>query len=311
MKSNDSGRESKRSILKRLQRGHGTVDAVQGLRRYVFVTVFARHLFELLASKFLIANLDMKPPKSFFACQQCGAQSQKWLGRCPDCGAWNSMVEETAGGGDAGAARRRRGHGWAQGRRLCGCRRRHLRAALAQESANSIVCSAAASCRDPWCCSAANPGLASRRCCCRRRRILPRVSGPVLYCSGEESEHQVKMRGERLGVAARAVVSAGRDVHRAADRRSRTPEACVAHRRLDSDGVLPEDSVGAGQREPGAAGGHGSAVYREGTQSADDPRRPRDEGRQPRGAQGARARRRHRAVFRGRAAPLRIASSAR
>ena len=50
------------------------------------------------------------------------------------------------------------------------------------------------------CCSAASRGSASRRCCCRPRRISPRRVGPVLYCSGEESEHQIKMRGERLGV---------------------------------------------------------------------------------------------------------------
>ena len=32
--------------------------------------------------------------KTVFACQECGAQSPKWLGRCNDCGAWNSFVEE-------------------------------------------------------------------------------------------------------------------------------------------------------------------------------------------------------------------------
>ena len=36
----------------------------------------------------------MKPAKSVFVCQECGAQSPKWLGRCTDCGAWNSLVEE-------------------------------------------------------------------------------------------------------------------------------------------------------------------------------------------------------------------------
>src|SRR5262245_65721002 len=36
----------------------------------------------------------MKTPKSLFVCQSCGNESQKWLGRCPDCGAWNSFVEE-------------------------------------------------------------------------------------------------------------------------------------------------------------------------------------------------------------------------
>src|SRR3954469_6933132 len=35
-------------------------------------------------------------PKVVFSCQECGAQSQKWLGRCAECGAWNSLVEERA-----------------------------------------------------------------------------------------------------------------------------------------------------------------------------------------------------------------------
>src|SRR5206468_2475311 len=37
-----------------------------------------------------------KRPSSVFVCQECGAQSQKWLGRCAECGAWNSLVEERA-----------------------------------------------------------------------------------------------------------------------------------------------------------------------------------------------------------------------
>ncbi|MBI4003428.1 MAG: DNA repair protein RadA [Candidatus Omnitrophica bacterium] len=32
--------------------------------------------------------------KTLYVCQQCGQQSVKWTGRCPGCGAWNSMVEE-------------------------------------------------------------------------------------------------------------------------------------------------------------------------------------------------------------------------
>ncbi len=32
--------------------------------------------------------------KSVYICQQCAQQSLKWVGRCPSCGAWNSMVEE-------------------------------------------------------------------------------------------------------------------------------------------------------------------------------------------------------------------------
>jgi DNA repair protein RadA/Sms len=32
--------------------------------------------------------------QNVFQCQQCAYQSPKWLGRCPDCGAWNSFTEE-------------------------------------------------------------------------------------------------------------------------------------------------------------------------------------------------------------------------
>lgn len=35
-----------------------------------------------------------KKPASFFSCTECGAQSPKWLGRCPDCNAWNSFAQE-------------------------------------------------------------------------------------------------------------------------------------------------------------------------------------------------------------------------
>lgn len=44
----------------------------------------------------------MAKEKSIYTCSDCGATSAKWLGRCPGCGAWNTLVEgvaEPAGGG--------------------------------------------------------------------------------------------------------------------------------------------------------------------------------------------------------------------
>ncbi len=35
-----------------------------------------------------------KKAKSQFVCQNCGYSSPKYLGKCPNCGSWNSMVEE-------------------------------------------------------------------------------------------------------------------------------------------------------------------------------------------------------------------------
>jgi DNA repair protein RadA/Sms len=66
----------------------------------------------------------MAKDKSIYTCNECGATSPKWLGKCPGCGAWNTLIEsvaETAGagknrfqslahpaGGDAGGHRGRR-----------------------------------------------------------------------------------------------------------------------------------------------------------------------------------------------------------
>ena len=35
--------------------------------------------------------------RSIYACTECGAQQPRWLGRCPECGGWSTLVEETAG----------------------------------------------------------------------------------------------------------------------------------------------------------------------------------------------------------------------
>ena len=36
----------------------------------------------------------MKTPKTLFVCRECGATSIRWIGKCPDCGAWDSYDEE-------------------------------------------------------------------------------------------------------------------------------------------------------------------------------------------------------------------------
>ena len=135
-------------------------------------------------------------------------------------------------------------------------------------STNSIACSAAASCRDRWCCSAASRASASPRCCFRLPPTWRARVGPVLYSSGEESEHQIKSRGERLSVGGRAAVSARRDLPRADPRGDRPHQAGAGHRRFHPDGLLAEVPVGAGQHRPGARGGDSAAVHGEGPERA-------------------------------------------
>jgi len=40
-----------------------------------------------------MSKLDKSSSRTIFVCQQCGKESPKWLGRCPDCHEWNSFVE--------------------------------------------------------------------------------------------------------------------------------------------------------------------------------------------------------------------------
>ncbi len=37
----------------------------------------------------------MKNAKTFYVCNECGYKTARWLGKCPDCGSWNSLTEET------------------------------------------------------------------------------------------------------------------------------------------------------------------------------------------------------------------------
>src|SRR5947209_18780497 len=35
----------------------------------------------------------MPKTRTKYICQQCGGEQSKWVGKCPDCGAWNTMEE--------------------------------------------------------------------------------------------------------------------------------------------------------------------------------------------------------------------------
>ena len=35
----------------------------------------------------------MAKEKTLYSCNECGGTSPKWLGKCPHCGAWNTLIE--------------------------------------------------------------------------------------------------------------------------------------------------------------------------------------------------------------------------
>jgi DNA repair protein RadA/Sms len=140
----------------------------------------------------------MKPPKSIYSCTECGSQSQKWLGRCPDCSAWNSFVEEkvsplveTRGAAPAmggGAARLYSEVDSIVAQRLSTGIDEFDRVLGGGIVPGSLVL------------LGGEPGIGKSTLLLQAASHFASHVGPVLYCSGEESEHQIKLRGERLGV---------------------------------------------------------------------------------------------------------------
>ncbi|HEV2439041.1 MAG TPA: DNA repair protein RadA [bacterium] len=168
--------------------------------------------------------------RTVFVCQECGYESTKWLGRCPGCSAWNSLVEERMGGLRGGAAEGgphpapdavpiadvalddavRRRTGLAEVDRVLGggvvpgslvliggdpgVGKSTLALAVAQHVAVSSPDSAGPRGR-----ADGTPSSPERE---PGGPDADRDSRPVLYVSGEESVRQTKMRAARLGIDA-------------------------------------------------------------------------------------------------------------
>lgn len=141
-----------------------------------------------------------KQPATIYVCQNCGKQSRKWLGQCTDCGEWNTFVEErfraeaAAGSivarfGTSSAVAYETIESQDDARRSSGIDEldRVLGGGIV---AGSLVL------------IGGSPGIGKSTIVLQMADKLSRADVKVLYISGEESERQIKMRGERLGLGA-------------------------------------------------------------------------------------------------------------
>lgn len=133
--------------------------------------------------------------KTVYSCSECGCQSPKWMGKCPDCGAWNSMAEEqlipsTKGRmtvtGKSVPMPINEVPPQAEQRLSCGIVEldRVLGGGLVPGSLVLI---------------GGDPGIGKSTLLLQAMHHLASL-GTVLYVSGEESAAQTRLRGERLGV---------------------------------------------------------------------------------------------------------------
>ncbi len=137
-------------------------------------------------------------------CQNCGHQARKWLGQCPDCGEWNTMVEErfraskaTQGiiGGFSGRITATSPISFAEIEPQDEARTASGIEELDRVLGGGIVAGSLVL-------IGGEPGIGKSTIVIQMADRLSAHGVKVLYVSGEESERQIKMRGERLGIAA-------------------------------------------------------------------------------------------------------------
>lgn len=137
-----------------------------------------------------------KTIKSAWFCSQCGAESPKWAGRCPECGAWNTMVEErvsTAKGASKsiGPARMTK----SKPRKVSEIEALdEPRIHMPSEELNRVLGGGLVA--GSMVLIGGEPGIGKSTLVLQN--ILSIKSRRILYVSGEESATQLKMRADRI-----------------------------------------------------------------------------------------------------------------
>jgi len=145
----------------------------------------------------------MAKAKTQFLCSDCGGTSPKWEGRCPHCGAWNTLHETRES--SAGAA----GHRYAPlaastpVRRLADIEaREQVRNPTGIEEFDRVLGGGLVA--GAVVLIGGDPGIGKSTLLLQALASLSE-RGPVLYVTGEESAEQVALRAQRLGVSGDAV----------------------------------------------------------------------------------------------------------
>lgn len=139
----------------------------------------------------------MTKARTQFVCQQCGSTSPKWMGRCPDCGEWNTMVETIV------ESKERSPLSYAVPRskpqRLSEVTTDGLeRVPLPMPEFSRVLGGGIVP--GSLVLVGGDPGIGKSTLLLQVSALMAEALGKVLYVSGEESVHQMKMRAGRLGI---------------------------------------------------------------------------------------------------------------
>lgn len=138
--------------------------------------------------------------KTAFFCKECGNESPKWFGKCPACGAWNTCMEETVvTGKDSKSVRKNIGSDLIQTLPVPIndiTNAKEQRIILPYEELNRVLGGGLV--LGSLTLVGGEPGIGKSTLLLQT--ALQLADKKVLYISGEESQTQIKMRADRIGI---------------------------------------------------------------------------------------------------------------
>lgn len=138
----------------------------------------------------------MAKSKSMWVCTSCGADSPKWEGRCPSCGAWNTMVEEKVSLGPKSKSRKGALVTKTRPQRVSEIETADLpRIKMPSKELNRVLGGGLVP--GSMVLIGGEPGIGKSTLVLQN--TLSIKSRKILYVSGEESAAQLRMRADRLG----------------------------------------------------------------------------------------------------------------
>lgn len=143
----------------------------------------------------------MAKPRTIFVCQQCDSQFPRWLGRCTECGAWDSLVEQTISKPTATNTSRSRSLNANEPLALPAITLDDVARIPLQGTEFSRVLGGGIV-PGSVILIGGDPGIGKSTLLLQASAEIANTAGNVLYISAEESQQQIKLRASRLGLDA-------------------------------------------------------------------------------------------------------------
>jgi DNA repair protein RadA/Sms len=144
----------------------------------------------------------MAKSRRLYQCNECGAQSPKWVGQCPECGAWNSLTESAVAAASSRSGRFA-GYAGADGARVQSLSEirpgEETRVSVGIEELNRTLGGGLVA--GSVVLIGGDPGIGKSTLLLQTLASFPETL-KSLYVTGEESPEQVTLRAQRLGLDA-------------------------------------------------------------------------------------------------------------